>query len=129
MYVVSRPEQNSSRLVWSRCWYGYLLQISVQTRFIHPFVIGEINDANQCLIPIAIGPVGEIGSTFRRFWDGSDPLPLPPFEEAQSQARQAAIQARSLQIPWNTLGNADERWKTEHDGALFGGSYLCALRV
>ena len=25
------------------------------------------------------------------------------------------------------MGKADERWKTEQGGALFGGSYLCAL--
>ena len=43
-------------------------------------VIGEINDANQCFIPIAIEPHGEIGSTFRRFWDGSDPFLFPPLK-------------------------------------------------
>ena len=90
-------------------------------------VIGEINDANQCFIPIAIGPHGEIGSTFRRFWDGSDPLPLPPFGKSRPQARRAAVRARSLQTPWNVLGRADERWKADRGGALFGGSHLCAL--
>ena len=42
-------------------------------------VIGEINDSNCAFIPIAIGPFGETGSLFKRFWDGSNPIPLPNF--------------------------------------------------
>ena len=90
-------------------------------------VIGEINDANYSFIPIAVGPLGEIGSTFRRFWDGSDPLPLPNFDTKRPEARRAAIRATSTQTPWDILGKADSRWKTERGNALFGGSYLCAL--
>ena len=90
-------------------------------------VIGEINDANYSFIPIAVGPHGEIGSTFRRFWDGSDPLPLPNFDPKRTEARRAAVRATSTQTPWDILGKADSRWKTERGNALFGGSYLCAL--
>eukprot|EP00956_Cyclotella_meneghiniana_P012688 scaffold18030_cov64-Cyclotella_meneghiniana.AAC.2 len=90
-------------------------------------VIGEINDANYCFIPIAVGPHGEIGSTFRRFWDGSDPLPIPNFDSKRPQARRAAIRATSSHTPWDILGTADRRWKANRGGSLFGGSYMCAL--
>ena len=53
-------------------------------------VIGEINNSNYSFIPIAIGPFGEMGSIFRRFWDGSDPLPLPKFDSDKPEADRAA---------------------------------------
>jgi hypothetical protein len=42
-------------------------------------VIGEIIDGNNAFIPIAVGPNGEFGSLFRRFLNGSNPLPIPTF--------------------------------------------------
>eukprot|EP00956_Cyclotella_meneghiniana_P035863 scaffold118784_cov60-Cyclotella_meneghiniana.AAC.4 len=91
-------------------------------------VIGEINDANYSFIPIAIGPHGEVGSVFKRFWDGSDPLPLPSFSKDQPEAKRAAERSISIHItPWNILGKADARWKSERGSALFDGSYLSAL--
>ena len=90
-------------------------------------VIGEINDANYSFLPIAIGPHGEIGSIFRRFWDGSDPLPLPHFGDDRPEAKRAAERAISIHTPWNILGKADARWKTEKGSSLFDGSYLSPL--
>eukprot|EP00956_Cyclotella_meneghiniana_P042500 scaffold248506_cov113-Cyclotella_meneghiniana.AAC.1 len=79
-------------------------------------VISEINDANYSFIPIAVGPHGEIGSTFRQFWDGSDPLPIPNFDAKRPQARRAAIRATSSHTPWDVLGTADRRWKADRGG-------------
>eukprot|EP00956_Cyclotella_meneghiniana_P005015 scaffold6196_cov69-Cyclotella_meneghiniana.AAC.1 len=84
-------------------------------------VIGEINDANYSFIPIAIGPHGEIGSVFKRFWDGSDPLPLPSFSKDRLEAKRAAERSISIHTPWNILGNADARWKSEKGSTLFDG--------
>ena len=90
-------------------------------------VIGEINNANYSFIPIAIGPQCKIGSIFRRFWDGSDPLPLPAFAANRPEAKRAAGRSISIHTPWNVLGKADARWKSERGSALFDGSYLSAL--
>eukprot|EP00956_Cyclotella_meneghiniana_P037754 scaffold143726_cov74-Cyclotella_meneghiniana.AAC.5 len=90
-------------------------------------VIGEINDANYSFIPIAIGPFGEMGSIFRRFWNGSDPLPLPTFPNNRPQAARAARRAISADTPWDILGKADARWKSERGTTFFDGSYLTSL--
>eukprot|EP00956_Cyclotella_meneghiniana_P038529 scaffold155622_cov77-Cyclotella_meneghiniana.AAC.1 len=90
-------------------------------------VIGEINNANYSFIPIAIGPQCKIGSIFRRFWDGSDPLPLPAFAANRPEAKRAAGRSISIHTAWNELGKADARWKSERGSALFDGSYLSAL--
>eukprot|EP00956_Cyclotella_meneghiniana_P041001 scaffold211404_cov36-Cyclotella_meneghiniana.AAC.4 len=90
-------------------------------------VIGEINDTNCVFIPIAIGPFGEMGSLFKRFWDGSDTLPLPKFNKDRPQAKRAALRAISGTTPWDILGKADARWKSEHGNSFFDGSYLTNL--
>ena len=90
-------------------------------------VIGEINDANYGFIPIAIGPFGEMGSIFKRFWNGSDPLPLPSFGTDGPQAAGAARRAISADTPWDILGKADARWKSEKGSVYFDGSYLTSL--
>ena len=82
-------------------------------------VVGEINNANYSFIPIAIGPHGEIGSIFKCFWDGSDPLPLPSFSKDRPEAKWAAERSISIHTPWNILG--------KRGSALFDGSYLSAL--
>jgi hypothetical protein len=53
-------------------------------------VIGEILDSNNVFIPIAVGPNGEFGSLFRRFLNGSNPLPLPTFRDDRPNAIRAA---------------------------------------
>ena len=90
-------------------------------------VIGEINDTNCAFIPIAIGPFGETGSLFKRFWDGSNPLPLPNYNDDRPQAKRAALRAISGTTPWDILGKADARWKSEHGSTPFDGSYLTNL--
>eukprot|EP00956_Cyclotella_meneghiniana_P026764 scaffold58635_cov59-Cyclotella_meneghiniana.AAC.1 len=89
-------------------------------------VIGEINNSNYSFIPIAIGPFGEMGSIFRRFWDGSDPLPLPEFKD-RPEAERAALRSISVDTPWDILGKADARWKSERGTSLFDGSHLTSL--
>eukprot|EP00956_Cyclotella_meneghiniana_P014657 scaffold22074_cov39-Cyclotella_meneghiniana.AAC.2 len=81
-------------------------------------VIGEIN---------AIGPFGEMGSLFKRFWDGSDTLPLPKFSKDRPQAKRAALRVTSGTTPWDILGKADMRWKSEQGSSVFDGSYLTNL--
>ena len=66
-------------------------------------VIGEMNDANYSFIPIAIGPHGKIGSIFQHFWDGSNPLPLPPIRKDRPEIKRVAQQAVLMQTPWNIL--------------------------
>lgn len=66
-------------------------------------VIGEINDANYSFISIAIGPHGKMGSIFRHFWDGSDPLLLPPIRKDRPEIKRVAEHAVSMQTPWNIL--------------------------
>ena len=79
-------------------------------------VIGSIVDSNYCFIPIAIGPFGDFGSIFRRFWEGTDPLPLPSFSEDRPNALQAAKISVSHKAPSNILKRADEQWR--EDGRL-----------
>eukprot|EP00956_Cyclotella_meneghiniana_P038061 scaffold148342_cov36-Cyclotella_meneghiniana.AAC.2 len=90
-------------------------------------VIGEINNSNYGFIPIAVGPFGEMGSIFRRFWDGSDPLPLPNFDSNRPEAERAARRSILVDTPWDILGKADARWKSERGDSLFDGSYLTSL--
>jgi hypothetical protein len=42
-------------------------------------VIGEIIESNNAFIPIAAGPHGEFGSLFRRFIEGTNPIPISSF--------------------------------------------------
>jgi hypothetical protein len=62
-------------------------------------VIGEILDSNYAFIPIAVGPFGDIGSLFMRFWDGSRP-----------NALRVAKRDTAVETPWDILGlgKADE---------------------
>ena len=87
-------------------------------------VIGEILDSNYAFIPIAVGPFGDIGSLFMRFWDGSDTLPLPNFTKACPNALRAAKRATAGETPWDILGKADAQWKKQCGSSLFEGSYL-----
>jgi hypothetical protein len=61
--------------------------------------MGEILD-NNSFRPVAIGPFGETGSLFNRFWDGSSTLPLPSFNEDKPNAKRAAERAIDLKTPW-----------------------------
>jgi hypothetical protein len=75
-------------------------------------VIGEILDGNNCLIPIAVGPYGELGSLFRHF-DPDHP-----------RAQRAYDRAIHIRTPYDILGKADKAWKRDHGDSLFGFSYL-----
>ena len=90
-------------------------------------VIGEIMDTNYSFIPVAIGPFGEIGDVFMRFWDGSvNPAPLA-FPKEHHNATEASKRAVSIDTPWNLLGKTDDRWREEKGKTLFDGSYLSPL--
>jgi hypothetical protein len=52
-----------------------------------------------------IGPFGEIGNVFIKFWDGS-------------------VNSALLATPWDLLGKADVSWREEKGKTLFDGSYL-----
>ena len=68
-----------------------------------------------------------MGSIFRRFWDGSDHLPVPNFDSNRLEAERAARRSISVDIPWDILGKADARWTSEQGTSLFDGSYLTSL--
>lgn len=87
-------------------------------------VIGSITDSNFCFIPIAVGPFGELGSIFRRFWEGIDPLPLPFYPDDRPNALKAAKLALSNKTPRDILQVADDAWRRDHGTRLFGGNYL-----
>jgi hypothetical protein len=90
-------------------------------------VIGEIMEASYSFIPVAIGPFGEIGDIFMRFWDGSaNPTPFS-FPRERPYAAEAAKRAVSIDTPWNLLGKADDRWREEKGSKPFDGSYLSPL--
>jgi hypothetical protein len=87
----------------------------------------EVMDANYSFIPVAIGPFGEIGDVFMRFWDGSvNPAPLA-FPKEHHNATEASKRAVSIDTPWNLLGKTDDRWREEKGKTLFDGSYLSPL--
>jgi hypothetical protein len=90
-------------------------------------VIGEIINGNNAFIPIPVGLHGEFGSIFRRFLNGSNPLPLPNFRADRPNALCAAEIATTNRTPYDILGKADKAWKAEHPDKLFGGTYLAPL--
>jgi hypothetical protein len=87
-------------------------------------VIGEIMDGNNCLIPIAVGPYGELGSLFRRFLRGDTVIPITNFDPDRPHARRAYDRATHIRTPYDILGKADKAWKRDHGDSLFGFSYL-----
>jgi hypothetical protein len=90
-------------------------------------VIGEIVDTNYSFIPVDIGPFGEIGDVFMRFWDENvNPAPLA-FPKQRSNAAEASKRAVSIGTQWDLLGKADARWREERGATLFDGSYLLPL--
>jgi hypothetical protein len=90
-------------------------------------VIGEILEASYSFIPVAIGPFGEIGDIFMRFWDDSaNPTPFS-FPRERPYAAEAAKRAVSIDTPWNLLGKADDRWREEKGNRPFDGSHLSPL--
>ncbi|KAL3770792.1 hypothetical protein ACHAWO_005713 [Cyclotella atomus] len=87
-------------------------------------VIGEILDANNVFVPIAVGPFGEFGSLFRWFIERHRVLPLPTFSTDQPNATRAAERAITNRTPYDVFGKADLIWKDTHRHKLFDGSYL-----
>jgi hypothetical protein len=87
-------------------------------------VIGEILDANNVFVPIAVGPFGEFGSLFRRFIERHRVLPLPTFSTDRPNATRAAARAITNRTPYDVFGKADLIWKDTHGHKLFDGSYL-----
>jgi hypothetical protein len=84
-------------------------------------------DANYSFIPVTIGPFGEIGNVFMRFWDASvNPAPLA-FPKERPNTTEASKRAVSIDTPWNLFGKADDRWREEKGKPLFDGSYLLPL--
>jgi hypothetical protein len=81
-------------------------------------------DANFSFIPIAIRAFGEIGSTFLRFWDGTDPMALPNFPEDRPQAKRATLRAISANTPYDIIGRTDKLWRLERGNTPFDGSFL-----
>jgi hypothetical protein len=83
--------------------------------------------ADQVIVPVAIGPFGEIGDVFMRFWDRSaNPTPLV-FSKERPSAAESAKRAVSIDTPWNLLGKADNCWREEKGKTPFDGSYLSPL--
>jgi hypothetical protein len=87
-------------------------------------VIGEMLDANNVFVPIAVGPFGEFGSLFRRFIERHRVLPLPTFSTDRPNATRAAERAITNRTPYDVFGKADLIWKDTHRHKLFDGSYL-----
>lgn len=90
-------------------------------------VIGEIIESNNAFIPIAVGPHGEFGTLFRRFIEGTDPIPISSFPPNRPNAKLAAEIATNARTPFDIFGRADKQWKHNNSDKLFGGSYLAPL--
>ena len=88
--------------------------------------IGQIIDQNQALIPIAIGPFGEIGDLFKRFLYGTAPKSLPIISNSKPNAQRALDLAISNKIPSNVLGRAKDVWSHREHLEFFDGSYLAS---
>ena len=86
-------------------------------------IIGKILDQNMALLPIAVSPHGRIGSLFRRFLYGEDPMPLPDFCDTRPRAKEAARLVTSDRVPRGLLPRANFIWKKEHPECFYGGSY------
>jgi hypothetical protein len=85
-------------------------------------VIGEIVDTNYSFISVDIGPFGEIGDVFMRFWDENvNPAPLA-FPKERSNAAEASKRAISIGTQWDLLGNAEGR-----HCLMVAISYLCQV--
>ena len=63
--------------------------------------LGQILDSNQALIPIAIGPFGELGQIFMRFLYGTPPKSLPKISASKPNAQRALNLATSIKVPSN----------------------------
>ena len=87
--------------------------------------IGQIIDSNQALIPIAIGPFGEIGEIFMRFLYGTAPRSLPKISSSKPNAQRALHLATSNKVPSNILRRAKDVWSHRVHLEFFDGS--CAL--
>jgi hypothetical protein len=89
-------------------------------------VICEILDTNNVFIPIAVSPLREFGSLFRRFIESTKTLPLPSFSQDRPNATRAATLAVTVtnRTPYNVLSKADAIWKESHGAKLFDGSYM-----
>eukprot|EP00956_Cyclotella_meneghiniana_P029344 scaffold70739_cov45-Cyclotella_meneghiniana.AAC.3 len=86
--------------------------------------IGQIIDSNQALIPIAIGPFGEIGEIFMRFQYGTAPRSLPKISSSKPNAQRALHLATSNKVPSNILRRAKDVWSHRVHLEFFDGSYL-----
>jgi hypothetical protein len=87
-------------------------------------VIGEIIDGNNCFIPIAVGPYGDLGSLFRHFLYGENVIEIPSFGQDRPNATRAYNIAKHIRTPYDVLGRADRNWKRDHGDNLFGFTYL-----
>eukprot|EP00956_Cyclotella_meneghiniana_P001063 scaffold1261_cov50-Cyclotella_meneghiniana.AAC.4 len=88
--------------------------------------IGQIININQALIPIAIGPFGEIGELFMRFLYlyGTAPRSLPKISSSKPNTQRALDLAISNKVPSNILGRAKDVWSHIEHLEFFDGSYL-----
>jgi hypothetical protein len=50
-------------------------------------LFGEIIESNNAFIPIAVGPHGKFGTLFRRFIEGTDPIPITSFPPNRPNAK------------------------------------------
>ena len=77
----------------------------------------------MALLPIAVSPHGRIGSLFRRFLYGEDPMPLPDFCTTHPRAKEAAQLVTLDRVPCGLLPRANFIWKKEHPESFYRGSY------
>ena len=86
--------------------------------------IGQILDSNQALIPIDIGPFGELGEIFMQFLYGTAPRSLPKISASKPNAQRALDLATSNKVPSNVLGQAKDVSSYREHLEFFDGSYL-----
>ena len=87
-------------------------------------IIGMILGNNMALLPIAVSAHGRLGSLFRRFLYGDDPLPPPSFVDGRIHAPAADRLARSYKVPRALLQRADDIWRHSEPDQSYSGSYM-----
>ena len=86
-------------------------------------IIQDIILQDFCLIPTAVSPHGTTGSLFDRFMYGTDPLPLPNYDDDHKHAAAADRVARDFDTPRGILKVANEIWRSANPDIFYGDYY------
>ena len=90
-------------------------------------IVGSILRAGMSFLPIALSAHGRIGSLFRRFLYGIDPIEPPSFAKDRIHSPAAERLARSHRVPRALLERADLVWRCENPDKPYGEPYLALM--